>query len=135
MTTRRAFLKTGTALLAILVWPTGWLAAKSKKLAFSLTKVKKLGEVDGWAILKIKGRHILFVRDTEKTIRALDSVCTHKQCTVEYKPDQKKIVCPCHGSQYSLDGRVSLPPAERSLQSFPVELDGDKVIITIEDES
>ena len=135
MTTRRAFIKTGTAVVAMLLWPVGWLSAKSRKLAFSISKVKKLRKVGGWAILKIKGQHILFVRDTDETIRAIDSVCTHKQCTVEYEPESKKIVCPCHGSQFHLDGRVLSPPAAKPLKVFPAELANDQVIITIEDES
>ena len=123
----------GMMLSATLLWPVDWLSAKSKKVAFSLSKVARLGEVDGWAILRIKGRHILFVRDTDETIRAIDSVCTHKKCTVEYQPKLKKIVCPCHGSQFHLDGRVLSSPAEKPLEVFAAELTDGKVILTIEE--
>ncbi len=132
MSSRRTFIKACSALLVTLWWPTDWLAAQTRQLAFSLSKVKKLRAVDGWAILKIKGRHIMFVRDTEETIVAVDSVCTHKQCTVEYDTESKKIVCPCHGSKYRLDGTVLSPPAEKPLKAYPVILTDDKVVITIE---
>ncbi len=132
MSSRRTFVKACSALLVTLLWPTDWLAAQTRKLAFSLSKVKKLRDVDGWAILNIKGQHIMFVRDTEETIVAVDSVCTHKQCTVEYDTKSKKIVCPCHGSKYHLDGTVLSPPAEKPLKAYPVILTDDKVVITIE---
>lgn len=133
MTSRRRFLKSGSILLTAILLPVNWIKAKTRKLGFSLSKVKKLGKVDGWAILKIKGRHILFVRDTETSIKAVDSVCTHKQCTVEYDGESGKIVCPCHGSVYHLDGSVLSPPAKKPLKSYPVALTEDKVVITFEE--
>ncbi len=37
-------------------------------------------------------------------LTAITSVCTHKKCHV--KPDTDHFKCPCHPSQYSLDGKV-----------------------------
>jgi cytochrome b6-f complex iron-sulfur subunit len=42
-------------------------------------------------------------------------VCTHLGCTVEWKTELKRFVCPCHGSEYDSLGRVEKGPAERSL--------------------
>lgn len=46
---------------------------------------------------------------------AIKPICTHLGCTVNWKPDQKRFVCPCHGSQYDAQGRVLHGPARRSL--------------------
>jgi len=118
----------------ILLWPASWLKAKAKKLAFGIEKIEKLKTVNGWAILKIKDREILFIRDDEESVRALNPICTHKQCTVEYNPELKKIVCPCHGSTYDLEGKVLKGPAQKSLGVYETEYSEGRVILTIEDE-
>ena len=46
---------------------------------------------------------------------AIKPVCTHLGCTVNWKSDQQRFVCPCHGSQYDAQGRVMRGPARRSL--------------------
>jgi cytochrome b6-f complex iron-sulfur subunit len=46
---------------------------------------------------------------------ALSSVCTHLGCVTRYQPDEGLIVCPCHGSRFSLEGEVLAGPAPRSL--------------------
>lgn len=46
---------------------------------------------------------------------AIKPICTHLGCTVNWKPDQNRFVCPCHGSQYDAQGRVIHGPARRAL--------------------
>ncbi|MGV0024872.1 Rieske 2Fe-2S domain-containing protein [Phormidesmis priestleyi] len=46
---------------------------------------------------------------------AIRPVCTHLGCTVEWKSDRQQFVCPCHGSRYDAQGRVTNGPAKRSL--------------------
>jgi cytochrome b6-f complex iron-sulfur subunit len=46
---------------------------------------------------------------------AIKPRCTHLGCTVNWKPEQHRFVCPCHGSQYDEQGRVIHGPARRSL--------------------
>jgi cytochrome b6-f complex iron-sulfur subunit len=45
----------------------------------------------------------------------ISPVCTHLGCTVKWKPEQKRFVCPCHGSEYDYLGRVEKGPAEHPL--------------------
>lgn len=58
----------------------------------------------------------------------LSAVCTHQQCTVG-SIEGGEIVCPCHGSRYALDGTVVSPPAPRPLESRPVTVEGDQIIL------
>ncbi|NIP41456.1 MAG: Rieske (2Fe-2S) protein [candidate division Zixibacteria bacterium] len=83
----------------------------------------------GWAILKIKDKQILFVRDSKDTIKALNPICTHKQCTVEYSKEKGHIVCPCHGSEYELNGKVLKDPATEPLGIYESELREDGLIV------
>jgi nitrite reductase/ring-hydroxylating ferredoxin subunit len=48
-----------------------------------------------------------FVVNDAGTIRALSSVCTHMQCTLQYRPDWRDLRCPCHGASFDLAGRLA----------------------------
>ena len=57
---------------------------------------------------------------TESGFSALSLVCTHLGCTVEQKTDG--FTCPCHGSRYTKDGKVTRGPAEQPLRILRVEV-------------
>ena len=104
-----------------------------RRLALSLDKVEKLKTPGGSALLKIEGREILFIRESDERVCALNPTCTHKQCTVEYNRDKQRLICPCHGSNFDLAGKVLNGPAERPLQVFDATLDSasNRIILTI----
>lgn len=52
----------------------------------------------------------------------LYGVCTHLGCLPKWEPVNERFACPCHGSQYELDGRYITGPAPRGLDRFPVTL-------------
>jgi cytochrome b6-f complex iron-sulfur subunit len=60
---------------------------------------------------------------------ALSTICTHKGCEVRVLPDA--FQCPCHGSEYSVDGAVVEGPASQPLQRFAVEETPDAIIIKV----
>jgi cytochrome b6-f complex iron-sulfur subunit len=51
---------------------------------------------------------------------ALYTVCTHLGCIYDWKTDQIKFICPCHGSQFERAGDYILGPAPRSLDRFVI---------------
>ncbi|MFQ4136502.1 Rieske 2Fe-2S domain-containing protein [Nodosilinea sp. PGN35] len=42
-------------------------------------------------------------------------ICTHMGCTVDWRAEQNRFVCPCHGSQFDGEGRVLAGPANEPL--------------------
>jgi cytochrome b6-f complex iron-sulfur subunit len=50
--------------------------------------------------------------------RALNAVCTHVQCTVEYRPVQGDIFCNCHNGVYDVNGRNISGPPPRPLEVY-----------------
>jgi cytochrome b6-f complex iron-sulfur subunit len=59
---------------------------------------------------------------------AMSLVCTHLGCTVEVKTNE--LACPCHGSRYGMDGKVTKGPAVEPLPQLRVELTKDgKVVV------
>ena len=59
-------------------------------------------------------------------VQALNVVCPHAGCFVDYQPGQDHFLCPCHNSSFTLDGRILDPksPSPRPLDELPVEIRG-----------
>lgn len=62
--------------------------------------------------------------------KAFTKICTHQQCPVA-RISGGKIICDCHGSQYSIqDGSVLQGPAPKPLAESKTVLAGNVVVIT-----
>ena len=128
---RHFLLGSGLGLGALLSLPTLPARAEGKRVAIPLAKLELLKSVGGSVVLKVHEKLLLLVRDSATTVRAFNPVCTHRQCVVAYSAGEHKIDCPCHGSQFDLDGKVVKGPAPRPLQSYPAELAGEQIIVTL----
>ena len=45
-------------------------------------------------------------RTGERAVQALNVVCPHTGCFVDYRAERKGYYCPCHSSSFAVDGRV-----------------------------
>lgn len=59
----------------------------------------------------------------------LSAVCTHQGCLVD-RVEHATIRCPCHGSQYGLDGSVIAGPAVNPLPTQPVSVMAGWIYLT-----
>jgi Rieske Fe-S protein len=107
--------------------------AHAKKVAVDIGKIEALKKVGGSSLIKIKEQKVLLIRDTDKTVRAINPICTHKNCTVKFSSETMKMHCPCHKSAYDLDGRVLDGPAPKPLSRFPAALEGEQLVMTLPD--
>jgi len=57
-------------------------------------------------------------------IEALNVVCPHAGCFVDFQPDTPAYLCPCHNSLFGLDGAITDPtsPSPRGLDTMDVEI-------------
>ncbi len=58
----------------------------------------------------------------DNQIRALSAVCTHLDCTVQYRKDLGLIWCACHNGKYDLEGRNISGPPPRPLKQYAVHI-------------
>lgn len=72
-------------------------------------------------------------RHPDGRVTAVLTRCTHRGCTAA--PRRRRIVCPCHGSEYELDGAVVQGPAERDLVRFPARVESDRIHVELGDAS
>ena len=61
---------------------------------------------------------------------ALSLVCTHQQCTVNYDAGANGFKCPCHGSEYNINGGVTLGPAPSSLRKYTVAINNNTLTVS-----
>jgi cytochrome b6-f complex iron-sulfur subunit len=77
------------------------------------------------AVVKFGTKPAIVVRTSDGEFKAFTAVCTHLECTVQYKPDTSQIWCACHNGMYDLTGNVVSGPPPRPLQAFKVNLRGE----------
>jgi len=77
-------------------------------------------------------RPVYLRRDEAGELVALLARCTHRGCQPEAVAG--RLVCPCHGSEFSLLGEVLEGPAERPLTRYPVSEEAGQITIHIEAE-
>jgi len=65
---------------------------------------------------------------TKLYLAAYTLVCTHNGCTVNAPNKEGTLVCPCHGSRYAADGKVTGGPARRDLPGIQLEVKEGKVL-------
>lgn len=80
-------------------------------------------------IFKFGNKPGLLIRRADGEFLAFSAVCTHLDCTVQYKPDESYIWCACHNGHYDLNGNVISGPPPRPLEAYAVFVrDGDVVV-------
>ena len=71
----------------------------------------------------------LLLRPSEAQYVAYSRICTHTSCPVFYRPEENRIVCPCHGGVYSVaDGSVLAGPPPRPLPRITLEQRGNDLV-------
>ncbi|MEE8368209.1 MAG: Rieske 2Fe-2S domain-containing protein [Thermoanaerobaculia bacterium] len=125
-TTRRRFLTAitlgslGTATLGSLaicirfLWPSVLFELPSR------FRAGRLGDLARKRIVFLRDRAMYIVKD-DKGVFAQSAVCPHLGCLTRPNAGEDGFFCPCHGSEFSLDGSVIKGPAPQALTHFRVE--------------
>src|SRR5581483_153120 len=90
------------------------VAGKAAELKPNSAKVFKFGNKPG-----------IVVRTADGELRAFSAVCSHLDCTVQFKRDTSQLWCACHNGTYDLGGNVVSGPPPRGLEKFVVNVRGD----------
>jgi Rieske Fe-S protein len=124
---RRAFIRAGVAGgVALVTFPPGCGAGPmvlDGPIAGGNTADVPMG-----SLVLIQGGNVLLGHDAGG-LYAMSAVCPHAGCTV-WAPavGDTDVNCPCHGSQFDLNGALKRGPAGRSLQHYHVDVAPDGAI-------
>ena len=107
---------------------SGSKAAESSGQAGGATVAAADVPVGGGTILA--DAKVVVTQPEKGTFKAFTAVCTHQGCTVT-KVLGGKIVCPCHGSTFSItDGSPQGGPAQSALAEKKVSVEGDQISVS-----
>ena len=110
-----------------LIPPTvGESTAGTVTLAVKADEVKR----NSGQIFKFGNRPGILVRTQAGELKAFSAVCTHLNCTVQYRPDLSHIWCACHNGHYDLNGKNIAGPPPRPLDAFTVNTRGNQVVVS-----
>jgi Rieske Fe-S protein len=120
-------------LLAVLLYPILRYVAppeQSEAAASAIVagKVKDFPPNSG-KVVRFGSRPAIVVHMPGGEFRAFSAVCTHLQCTVQYRTDLELIWCACHNGRFDLAGRNVAGPPPRPLDPLEVTVRGDDVVL------
>ena len=72
----------------------------------------------------------ILIRTPSGELRAFSAVCTHLNCTVQYRTARQDIWCACHNGTYDLNGKNVSGPPPRPLEAFKVFVKGDQIVVS-----
>ena len=138
--TRRGFLNwfvgtsAGAFLLAVLYPLSRYLIppTTAESSAASVTLAIKPDDVktNAGQIFKFGSKPAILVRTPAGELRAFSAVCTHLNCTVQYRSDISHIWCACHNGHYDLNGQNIAGPPPRPLDSYVVNARGNQIVVS-----
>jgi Rieske Fe-S protein len=125
----------------------GWLVAFFSGSLFSLTKFAypTVGKEPDFVVLNKAdfvdipantakpfawgGKMGLILKKENGLLLALKGTCTHMDCNVTYRPEEKKFYCPCHLGWYDDNGKNIAGPPPKPLELFDYKVEGEKLIV------
>ncbi len=92
-------------------------------------KIGPPGDYDFGVDTRWQSKHRIWVIRNAEGLAVLLAKCTHLGCTPDWKEQENKFKCPCHGSGFTPEGVNFEGPAPRPLDRCHVELDPEGQIV------
>ncbi len=91
---------------------------------------KDLTATGGAMLVTMGNDTVMVIRSSDTAVIALSAICTHEGCSMDYNAAQNRIDCPCHGSQFSTDGKVLAGPAPRAIRVYTAKLASNMITVS-----
>lgn len=134
--TRRDFLKMGVSALSLValleVGGASLLFMKPRSSDGEFGGMVTAGMAESFppgSVTEFPDGRFYLVRAGDGGFLAVYRRCTHLGCTVNWEPEQNRFFCPCHASTFDMHGEVENPPAPRALDTFPVQIEAEQVLV------
>ena len=100
----------------------------------NFVKLASLHELSTSKLMRVKGdNYDLCLAYVEGSVYAIDDLCTHEDASLAKGSLHGHCVkCPLHGSRFDLStGEALDEPAGEAVNSYPVKIDGDDILVQI----
>lgn len=87
-------------------------------------------EKESGKIIKFGSKPVILIRTSKDDFKAYSAICTHLDCTVQYRKDMGVIWCACHNGKYDLNGHNISGPPPRPLEEYRVIVQKDEIFIS-----
>jgi menaquinol-cytochrome c reductase iron-sulfur subunit len=87
--------------------------------------------IDAWNKMPNAPVGAVYLRRTgPQSVEALNVVCPHAGCFVDFRQEKQDFFCPCHNSSFALNGNIADPksPSPRGMDQLEVEIRNDKEV-------
>jgi menaquinol-cytochrome c reductase iron-sulfur subunit len=68
-------------------------------------------------------QEVWVVKHSDNDLTVFSPICTHLGCHYDWVASANEFVCPCHGSYFSITGKVLTGPAPRPLDTLPYRVE------------
>jgi glycine/D-amino acid oxidase-like deaminating enzyme/nitrite reductase/ring-hydroxylating ferredoxin subunit len=85
-----------------------------------LQQVAGLAPGEGRVVTYNKEKIALY-KDEAGALHAVNPLCRHMKCEVQWNTAEKSWDCPCHGARYSYDGKLLTGPAAADLEQIQID--------------
>ena len=106
--------------------PSGESSATSVTLPFPATDLAP----NSAQAFRFGNKPGILVRTETGELRAFSAICTHLDCTVQFREDISRIWCACHNGHFDLTGRNVQGPPPRPLDTYEVNVRGDEIVVS-----
>ncbi len=116
----------------------GGVAFRFLEYLYPVVLPVKLVEIPAGTVNEIPPDGVRFVQlpegpvmlgKVDNEVHALSAICTHLGCIIQWNPNAKQFICPCHGGKYDLNGKVVSGPPPRPLEKIEVKLRDGQVFV------
>lgn len=80
---------------------------------------------DGWKVQTEQAS--AWVVKNAKQVTAFGPACPHLGCAYHWDKSRDEFLCPCHGSRFSIDGKVLTGPSARPLDRYEIQVEGTRL--------
>ena len=125
--TRRNFLWTAWAAFAAFLGASAGAMGRFliPNVLYEASQVFKAGRPEDYPVgvsTKLLREQRVWIVKTPTELYALWARCTHLGCTPNWFEAEKRFKCPCHGSNFTIEGDVIAGPAPKPLNRCSVSL-------------
>ncbi len=78
---------------------------------------------------QMKLRSVWVIKHSPEIFSVFSPICPHLGCYYKWDPSTQHFECPCHGSVFTITGKVIGGPAPRPLDTLPYKVQGGKLFV------